>query len=194
MRSFFRASPRSLAAAAVILAVSASLAMAQPGSEKKSSDTGSGVLVAAVEPGSPAQKAGIVRGDIILEAAGSAVDTPEELKAAVEAKKPGDSLALKIRHGDATRTVNVVLADEQGRPVIGVMPVPSMGGRGTRWQVRVAALGVPVGEGRARGECRAGQPRGPGRPRCGRRDPVRGREGGWRRQLAFRPHRLAQAR
>jgi S1-C subfamily serine protease len=134
MRAFFRASPRSLAAAAVIMAVSASLALAQPGNEKKSSDAergvldaGRGVLVAAVEPGSPADKAGIDRGDIIIEAAGQPVDTPEQLKAAIEAKKPGDAIGLKVRHGDAVRVVKIELADNAGRAVLGVLPVPSLG-------------------------------------------------------------------
>jgi S1-C subfamily serine protease len=135
MRAFFRASPRSLAAAAVIMAVSASLAVAQPGNEKKSSDAGvldagRGVLVAAVEPGSPADKAGIARGDIIIEAAGQPVDTPEQLKAAIEAKKPGDAIGLKVRHGDRVRAVKVELADNAGRAVLGVLPVPSLGSQG----------------------------------------------------------------
>ncbi len=136
MRAFFRASPRSLAAAAIIAAVSASLAVAQPGNEKKSSDAdrgvidaGRGVLVAAVEPGSPADRAGIARGDIILEAAGQPVDSPEQLKAAIDAKKAGDTIALKVRHGDAVRAMKVELADQDGRPVLGVLPVPSMGSR-----------------------------------------------------------------
>jgi S1-C subfamily serine protease len=82
-----------------------------------------------VQPGSAAEKAGIVRGDIILEAAGAPVDTPEQLKAAVDAKKPGDTLSLKLRHGDAARTVNVVLGGEQQQPLIGILPVPSDAGQ-----------------------------------------------------------------
>ncbi len=130
MRAFLRLSPRLLAAAAALLVAGAGAAVAQPGRENKSSDADRGVLVAAVEPGSPAEKAGIVRGDIILEAAGQPVDTAQDLKAAVDARKPGDTVGLKVRHGDATRTVKVELAGQDGRAFLGVMPVPGFAGRG----------------------------------------------------------------
>lgn len=137
MRAFSRLSPRLLAAAAVLLVAGAGAAVAQPDRETKSSGPGrgapgaeKGVLVAAVEPGSPADKAGIVRGDIILEAAGQPVNDPGELKTVVDSRKPGDTVALKVRHGDVTRTVKVSLAGEDGRAFLGVMPVPSLAGRG----------------------------------------------------------------
>jgi S1-C subfamily serine protease len=129
--------PRLLSLAAVLLAAGAVIAAAQPGNEKKSSESErgapvaeQGVLVGAVQPGSPADKAGIVRGDIILEAAGRPVNAPEELKTVVDAQKPGDTVALRVRHGDATRTVKVALAGDDGRAFLGVMPVPSFAGRG----------------------------------------------------------------
>jgi S1-C subfamily serine protease len=144
MRKQFRVFPRFLVIVVSLIAASATLAVAQPNAEKKGSpreapagaeqqslpeqtDLGdqAGVLVAAVLSGGPADRAGIVRGDIILEAAGKAVNAPEELRAAVEAKKPGDSLALKVRHGSDVRNLTVTLADQAGRPWIGVAPSPN---------------------------------------------------------------------
>lgn len=142
MRRFLQAAPKALVIAAVLLAVSVGLAVAQPGSEKRAApvpqaDAERGVLVAAVQPGSAAAEAGVARGDIILEAAGAPVDTPEQLKAVVEARKPGDTLVLKLRHGSAIRSVSVVLGGEQGRPpLIGILPVPAGSAQGPAqgWQ------------------------------------------------------------
>jgi S1-C subfamily serine protease len=79
-----------------------------------------GILVSDVQSGSPAEKAGIARGDIILEANAAAVNTAVALQKAINAKKPGDTLALKLRHGDTEKTVNVVLGSQAGRTWIGI--------------------------------------------------------------------------
>ena len=140
MRKTFRILPRSLILAASLLAAGAALAAAQPNAEKKPGASEApaaveqpglpeqaGVLVAAVRPGSPAQMAGIVRGDVVLEAGGKAVNSPEELKAAVDAAKPGDKIQLKVRHGDAVRKLAVTPADQGGRPWIGIAPAANPG-------------------------------------------------------------------
>ncbi len=49
-----------------------------------------GILVGAVTPDSPGAKAGIVRGDIILEANGKAVNQPVQLADIVKGLKAGD--------------------------------------------------------------------------------------------------------
>jgi S1-C subfamily serine protease len=91
-----------------------------------------GVLVGGVQAGSPAEKAGIVRGDIIIEANGASVDTPAALRQAIDAVKIGSTLALKLMHGDAAKTVSVSVVDQGGRPWIGVFAYPAMGGVGPR--------------------------------------------------------------
>jgi len=113
------------------LAVGAALGFAQPRAEKpadtaaasdqngRSSVSEPGVLVVAVQKDSPAQKAGIARGDIILALNGTAVNTPADLVKGVEARKTGDSVAVKLRHGDAEKTANVVLAERNGRAWLG---------------------------------------------------------------------------
>jgi S1-C subfamily serine protease len=79
-----------------------------------------GILVAGVQAGSPAEKAGIARGDIILEAQGAAVNSPAELQRAIDGKKSGDTLTLKLKHGDAEKTVTVTIGTQNGRPWIGL--------------------------------------------------------------------------
>lgn len=170
MRKTFRVFPRSLILAASLLAAGAALAAAQPNAEKKPGTSEApaaveqpglpeqaGVLVAAVRPGSPAQMAGIVRGDVVLEAGGKAVNSPEELKAAVDAAKPGDKIQLKVRHGDAVRKLAVTPADQGGRPWIGIAPAANPGddlqapwaGRG--WQLPLPRIPFDQLPGRAQG-------------------------------------------
>jgi S1-C subfamily serine protease len=83
-----------------------------------------GVLVLGVQAGSPAEKAGIVRGDVILETKGAAVNTLGDVARAVESLKPGDTLAVKVRHGDAQKSLSVVLGTQAGRPWMGVLLFP----------------------------------------------------------------------
>jgi serine protease Do len=64
----------------------------------------SGVLVAAVEDGSPADDAGIQQGDLILEINRQAVTTPEMASKALRASANKPALLL-VRHGDTTRYV-----------------------------------------------------------------------------------------
>ena len=89
-------------------------------------DANSGVLVQAVVPDSPADKAGIqvgdatvtvdgqrirAGGDVITEVDGNPVSGMDDVIAAVDAKQPGDSLQLTLLHDGDTRTVTVGLAD-----------------------------------------------------------------------------------
>src|SRR5688572_23543209 len=61
-----------------------------------------GALIASVEPGSPAEKAGLKPGDVVLAFNGQAIDEPNKLPRLVAATKPGQSANLKIwRDGKA---------------------------------------------------------------------------------------------
>lgn len=55
-----------------------------------------GALVAGVEPYSPADDAGLRRGDIIEEIDGSAVDDPSQVASHVKGKKPGNNIAVTV--------------------------------------------------------------------------------------------------
>ncbi|MFA5095074.1 MAG: trypsin-like peptidase domain-containing protein [Candidatus Paceibacterota bacterium] len=63
----------------------------------------------AVIPGSPADKAGIVENDIILEVSGVKLDDETSLASLVRKKNIGDIITLKILHKGAEKTVQVTL-------------------------------------------------------------------------------------
>jgi serine protease Do len=58
-----------------------------------------GILVANIEPGSPASKAGISQGDIILEFDNGKVDRVEDLQGFLMERKPGDKAELTVQRG-----------------------------------------------------------------------------------------------
>ncbi|HEX7503518.1 MAG TPA: PDZ domain-containing protein [Acidobacteriota bacterium] len=61
---------------------------------------GQGVLITAVEKGTPAEKAGLKSGDVIVQMAGKAVKESDDIHEALAALKEGDVLEIMIvRHG-----------------------------------------------------------------------------------------------
>src|SRR5512133_3853592 len=70
-----------------------------------------GILIAGVFQDSPADKAGLVRGDIILKVDGQAVNTVQDLENVLTQHKAGDTLQLSVQHGDSQKTVSATLAD-----------------------------------------------------------------------------------
>jgi len=69
----------------------------------------SGVLVVAVVPGSPAARAGIREGDVIVRLDEEPMVEWEDLLWAVGRRTPGEVVRLVVVRGGATRTVDVVL-------------------------------------------------------------------------------------
>lgn len=80
-----------------------------------------GVLVSGVEEDSPADKAGIEDGDVIVRFNGSAVSSPDDLRAAVRAVAPGQSAKVDIVHEGDSRTVTVTVS-ERPEPESGTWP------------------------------------------------------------------------
>ena len=72
-------------------------------------ETDDGVRLSDVIDGEPAEAAGLQNGDLVLEAGGEAVESAGEIQAAVAARKPGAKLVLKVRRGNAERSVSVTL-------------------------------------------------------------------------------------
>jgi len=58
-----------------------------------------GVLVAGVQQGSPAEKAGVRPGDVITQVGQTAVSSPESLLNAVARLKPGAETDLRVQRG-----------------------------------------------------------------------------------------------
>lgn len=66
----------------------------------------------AITPGSPADKAGLVENDIILEADGQKIGKDHSLAAIVQGHKVGDTLTLKVLSKDQERVINVALGEK----------------------------------------------------------------------------------
>jgi serine protease Do len=71
-------------------------------------DARDGVLVREVEPGSPAEAAGIAEGDLVTGAAGHEVDDVDALHAALA--ESGFPIEIRLVRGAEERTVTVVAA------------------------------------------------------------------------------------
>jgi len=74
-------------------------------------ETTTGVLVAGVAPGSPAQKAGLQRGDVIQKVDGTSVDASQIVQQMVRKHKPGDQVNFLVLRGDKLEPVEVKVDD-----------------------------------------------------------------------------------
>jgi len=75
-----------------------------------------GVLLEAVLEGSPAEKAGIRGGDVLLEFGGERITVLEEFEAALRRHRPGDRVKVKVRRGDQVVETEVTLARRRPLP------------------------------------------------------------------------------
>ena len=73
-----------------------------------------GALVAEVTPKSPAEKAGIKSGDVVVAVNGKKVEGPRELQLMVAAISPGTKVDVKLVRDGAEKMVNVELAERPG--------------------------------------------------------------------------------
>lgn len=69
-----------------------------------------GVLLTGTTPGSPAERAGLSKGDIIVEISGMSIDNLGDLSAALKAHQPGDTVEVVFKRGseELRRRVGVV--------------------------------------------------------------------------------------
>ena len=70
-----------------------------------------GALVGDVTPNSPAQKAGVEKGDIILAVNNTAVNSSAELRMHISLMAPGTTVNVKVFRNGADRTLPVTLAE-----------------------------------------------------------------------------------
>lgn len=90
---------------------------------------GEGVMVAKVEPGSPAEKAGIKVGDILTSVDGQAIKSSWDVMAKVRGIEEGQQVPLEIwRNGRAQNLTATIV--ERERPEMDVTPFVFRGGDG----------------------------------------------------------------
>jgi serine protease Do len=72
-----------------------------------------GVVVAGVTPGGPADKAGLRRGDVVLELNRKALGKVEDMVSEVQKLKAGDTALLRVRRGASAQFVAVKVGGEE---------------------------------------------------------------------------------
>ncbi len=87
-------------------------------------DTTAGLAVLAVSPDSPALKAGLMEGDIVLEIVGKKISDRSEFVKILRDNKPGSKIAIKFRRGGEEKTIELELA----KPLERAAGAPGSGG------------------------------------------------------------------
>jgi len=77
-----------------------------------------GVIVAALAPSSPAIKAGLREGDIIINIAGRPIQSPQDLQKLVLFSPGGKVLTIEIERGGARKTIRATVGERPERTVI----------------------------------------------------------------------------
>ena len=68
-----------------------------------------GAVITQVVSGSAADKAGLKEGDVVVKADGKPVTSSDDLRSAIQAKKPGDKLTLTVNRGSTESTIDVTV-------------------------------------------------------------------------------------
>ena len=76
-------------------------------------DQVSGLLVAWLESGGPAERGGILVGDILVAVAGQHVSDPDDLFVALNSDTVGKSVAVEILRGGQLTTINVTAGERK---------------------------------------------------------------------------------
>lgn len=83
-------------------------------------ERGQGVVIAQVEPGSPADEAGLRQGDVVVEVNGDAVTSAQALRTAVGLATVGEKLNLKVERDGEAQEVEVEVGEpEQSEQQVG---------------------------------------------------------------------------
>jgi hypothetical protein len=75
-----------------------------------------GVLLEAVLEGTPADKAGIKGGDVLIKFGDDKITVLEDFEGALRQHKPGDTVKVTVRRGEKLIDVDVTLARRRGMP------------------------------------------------------------------------------
>ncbi|WP_019015496.1 PDZ domain-containing protein [Elioraea tepidiphila] len=81
-------------------------------------DRETGALVSAVEPDSPAARAGLRAGDVVTSVGAAVIGSPRDLARVIAEAGPGRAVPVKVRREGETRELNVTLAELRDRPAV----------------------------------------------------------------------------
>jgi membrane-associated protease RseP (regulator of RpoE activity) len=88
------------------------------GVQVESTDDDSGVRIQKVVEDSPAERAGLQKGDVIVSFNGEAVDDPVSLTRAIRGLEPGESANVEILREGRSRTLSAELGERPGHHAI----------------------------------------------------------------------------
>lgn len=77
-------------------------------------DEAKGALVSQVYPGTPAQMAGLQRGDVIVRVDGDEIAEPQDLIARVGNRRPGEAVDVAVLREGKTKSLKLVLGERPG--------------------------------------------------------------------------------
>ena len=101
-----------------------------------------GVLIGGVGKGSPADKAGVKEGDIVLEFSGKKVSSPQQLQGYVEETPIGVSQRVKVVRGGKTLELDIVPGEQPAD--YGLAMGEQMAPHGKPQTARLDKLGIQV--------------------------------------------------
>jgi len=81
--------------------------------QRGSDDREQALLVVAVTPGTPADEAGLIVGDVLLDFDGHAVESPEDLLDLLVGDRVDRSVAVRLLRGGAVQTLNVRVGERK---------------------------------------------------------------------------------
>ncbi len=103
-----------------------------------------GLRVASVETGGPAEQAGIQPGDLIRSVDSTVVRTPDKLHSIVSARAPGERVSVTYERGDKELQAQVKLGEEPANARIEAAPATRGAPGGNAPAERGGRLGVQV--------------------------------------------------
>ncbi len=104
-----------------------------------------GVLVESVQKDSPADKAGVRVGDIVLAIDGGGVKSAGDLRTALQEKKDGDSVRIEVLRGRARQTLVASVKERENRRLLQLDELPGLMG-GPEFRARIERLGGDCGD------------------------------------------------
>jgi len=87
-----------------------------------------GVAVVEVQAGSPAARAGLLEGDVIVDLNGRPMRSAAELRAVLGVTPPGETVELRVLHGAGERTLRVRVGEPQASHATGGETIPELAG------------------------------------------------------------------
>jgi membrane-associated protease RseP (regulator of RpoE activity) len=102
-----------------------------------------GVLVGSIEDGSPADKAGLRVGDIVVAIDGKDVDSAGDVRSGLREKKDGDTVRVEVLRGRARQTLVASVVEREGPRLFGPGDLGGLGRtlNSPEWKARIESLG-----------------------------------------------------